>query len=73
MRSEKRYEDMIDLEDWSEDDSLSFIKGLRVRERKAGFFYDGLHARDESLLPATRSIFFCNSKYLNLLDRKSVV
>jgi hypothetical protein len=52
--------EMMDLEEPSEDESesASFIKGCWLRETKAGVVWDDLHARDESLLPATLSIFF---------------
>ena len=57
MRSVKRWEDMMDLEDWWEDSSVSFKKKwLWEREKKAGVVCDGLHDRDESLLPATLNI-----------------
>jgi hypothetical protein len=51
---------MVDLEEPSEDESesASFIKGCWLRETKAGVVWDDLHARDESLFPATLSIFF---------------
>jgi hypothetical protein len=51
---------MMDLEEPSEDESesVSFIKGCWPQETKAGVVCDDLHARDESLLPATLSIFF---------------